>query len=171
LGGALAEPVKSYPTVFRPGTIFDRFPYLLPNLVCVAILACSTTIGILFLEETHEEKKHRRDIGLETGKWILSKVKRCWSIVTSRKSMGNGPRSTLNEHRPLLQHEEDQPPGYRTSETTPYGSPKFPSSRAVSPRPQEPILHSKKEVKRKTPIGRAFTKQVVLNIVGYGILA
>jgi hypothetical protein len=28
-------------------------------------------IGILFLEESHEDKKHRRDPGLELGQWIL----------------------------------------------------------------------------------------------------
>jgi len=140
---------------------------LLPNLVCVVILACSAIIGILFLDETHEEKKQRRDVGLETGKWILSKIRCCTSNSPSSIS---ATTSTLDEHRPLLQHEEDQPPGYRTSETTPHGSPKFPSSRTTSPVLQ-PRLNSKKPVKRKAPIGRAFTKQVVLNIVGYGILA
>ena len=54
LGGALAQPCDSYPTLFARGSIFDRFPFLLPNLVCAIILAFGVLIGILFLEETHE---------------------------------------------------------------------------------------------------------------------
>src|ERR1700761_2274847 len=71
LGGTLAEPVKNYPTFFRSGGLFDQFPYLLPNLVCAAVVILGLIVGLLFLEETHEDKRDRRDIGLETGQWIL----------------------------------------------------------------------------------------------------
>ncbi|EHL03037.1 putative Uncharacterized membrane protein [Glarea lozoyensis 74030] len=77
LGGALARPVMNYPALFAPGSIWERFPYLLPNLVCTFIVSIGVVVGILFLEETHAEKKYRRDPGLEAGKWILQKISSC----------------------------------------------------------------------------------------------
>jgi len=156
LGGALAEPCMNFPTVFPRGTIFDRFPYLLPNLVCAAILACGVVVGILFLEETNEEKKNRRDVGLDAGQWILAKV-RWWDSKTEQQSKLKD--ANLDERRSLID-QDDQPPGYRTTE----GSPLLPSSRALSP---------ERATKYDKPpaLTKAFTTQVILNIIAYGILA
>jgi hypothetical protein len=155
----LARPVLSYPELFHAGSIWDRFPYLLPNLVCTVIVTCGVGIGILFLEETHEEKKHRRDPGLEAGKWILSKVTRCAeSKSSSEKQMD------LDEVVSLLS-DDDQPPGYRTNET----SPSLPSSPSADPQGALDLNNSR--IATKPAATKAFTKQVVLNIVGYGILA
>jgi hypothetical protein len=161
LGGALARPVLNYPTFFQTGTIWDRFPYLLPNLVCTVIVSCGVLIGILFLEETHAEKKYRHDPGLEAGKWILSKISRCAESKASR----NEKVADLDETSSLLS--EDDPPGYRTTE----GSPVLPST--PSPEPQEALdLNDVRDAPRPKPSAtKAFTRQVVLNIVGYGILA
>jgi len=76
IGGSLAQPCDNYPAFFARGTLFDRFPFLLPNLVFAAILAVGVTIGILFLEETHAGKKPGRDVGLEVGRWILRRKRR-----------------------------------------------------------------------------------------------
>lgn len=165
MGGALADPCRSYPSIFRRGTIFDRFPYLLPNLICTIILACGVAIGILFLEETHEEKKHRKDIGLKIGEWILSKFR----IASGHPVDGFSKASEANlyEVQSLLK-EDEQPPGYRSTE----GSPRPPVSRV-------PLLESKHQAasiapdtSRKRPsLMDALSKQVVLIIIGYGILA
>lgn len=157
----MARPVSGYPAIFAEGTIWDRFPYLLPNLVCTVIVSCGVVIGILFLEETHAEKKHRHDPGLAAGTWILSKFARC----ANSKAFRSEKVSDLDEVSSLLS--DDQPPGYRTSD----GSPKFPST--PSPEPQEPLdLNAARVVARSKPAAtKAFTRQVVLNIVGYGILA
>ncbi|TVY45948.1 putative membrane protein [Lachnellula occidentalis] len=160
LGGALARPVLNYPSVFTPGSIWERFPYLLPNLVCTVIVSCGVVVGILFLEESHEEKKYRRDPGLEAGKWILSKFKRCAKPKTSRCEKA----SSLEEVESLLS-EDEQPPGYRTSE----GSPKLPST--PSPEPEPLDLNTPYILKSKPAVTKVFTRQVVLNIIGYGILA
>lgn len=48
LGGALAQPCQSYPTWFPQGSLFCRFPFLLPNVVCAVILAFGVVVGILF---------------------------------------------------------------------------------------------------------------------------
>ncbi|CZS97233.1 related to E.coli tetracycline resistance protein TCR1 [Rhynchosporium agropyri] len=161
LGGALARPVDSYPSLFANGTIWSDFPYLLPNLICTGIVVCGVIVGILFLEETHAEKKYRRDPGLEAGKWILSKITRCAEAKSSRCEKAN-----LDEVVSLL-GSDDQPPGYRTTD----GSPKLPSTPA--PEPQEVLdLNAPKSMLRERPAStKAFTKQVKLNILGYGVLA
>ncbi|KAI9786546.1 MAG: hypothetical protein M1816_007870 [Peltula sp. TS41687] len=165
LGGALAEPCRSYPSIFRPGTIFDRFPYLLPNLICTVILACGVTIGILFLEETHEEKKYRRDIGLEIGEWITKIVRRA-----SRRPIdgfSKASEANLYEGRSLLE-EDEQPPGYRSTE----GSPRPPVSRVPLFESKRQAASSTLRIPRKRPsLSDALSKQVVLIIIGYGILA
>ncbi|KAE8452690.1 hypothetical protein EG329_013949 [Mollisiaceae sp. DMI_Dod_QoI] len=161
LGGALARPVVGYPNLFAADTIWDRFPYLLPNLVCTVIVSCGVVIGILFLEETHAEKKYRHDPGLVAGKWILSKFTRC----TKLKALRSEKVADLDEVLALLA--EEQPPGYATSG----GSPNLPST--PSPEPEESLdLNASHITSRSKPAAtKAFTRQVVLNIVGYGILA
>jgi hypothetical protein len=126
------------------------------------IVSLGVLIGVLFLEETHAEKKYRRDPGLEAGKWILSKFSQCAELKASR----NEKVTDLDEILSLL-GEDDQPPGYRTTE----GSPNLPST--PSPEPQESLnLNDVGLATRSKPAAtKAFTRQVVLNIVGYGILA
>ena len=166
LGGSLAQPCESYPSIFKRNTLFDRYPFLLPNLVCSVILACGVGIGILFLEETHATKKYNKDIGLETGKWILRKFRRASHDVTNDWKAADANR---NQSHALV--EDELPPGYRTTD----GSPIQPSSRALSPIPNKIDCPSNTNngFKRPKPRGvqKAFNKQVVLNIIGYGILA
>ena len=165
IGGALAQPCDNYPQIFGRSTLFDRYPFLLPNLVCAAILVIGVIIGILFLQETHVEKKHRRDLGLELGDWILRRGQKQVPSKTSTKFQD----ANIEEFRLLL--EDDEPPDYCTREGTP--------CQQVS-RPQSPaaIARIDLEVKVKEGLERkpggahgAFTTQVVLNIVAYGILA
>lgn len=53
IGGILAKPSERYPSLFPPGGLFGKFPYLLPNLVCSALLLISIINGWFFLQETH----------------------------------------------------------------------------------------------------------------------
>ena len=164
LGGLLAQPCLSYPSVFARGTIFHRYPFLLPNLVCVAVLVCGITIGILFLEETHEKKRFRRDFGIEAGRWLLERIKGTNPSPNIAEKIGG----LAEEIEPFL--DDELPPGYRSTE--------------VSPHPRSPTLRTRtsgsnkwgskpEAICAKTQVGvrKAFTKQVVLNIIGYGILA
>lgn len=180
LGGALADPCHNYPAFFARGTIFDRFPYLLPNLVCAVVVICGVVIGLLFLEETHEEKKYRRDIGLEAGEWIVRKVwsdlPHLWTSTAANQGRDGSLKSSdanFEETRSLMS-DDDQPPGYRTTE----GSPRPPASRFLAPS-STCAAKGPRRVDSKVPhggvkvpsVGKAFTKQVVLLIIGYGILA
>ena len=116
--------VIATPRLFARGSIFDRFPFLLPNLVCAIILALGVLIGILFLEETHEEKRYRRDVGLEIGDWI---TRRC-RIQESCHISDKAGDANLAEAESLL-IEDDEPPGYRTTD----GTPRQQVSRSQSP--------------------------------------
>lgn len=124
-------------------------------------MLCGVIVGILFLEETHEAKKLRRDPGLEVGKWILNKFSRCTSVTRF-----SGEKSQW-ETVPLL-NEEDQPPGYRTAT----GSPTLHRSTTnddnlVGLDLERPVVISR----TKPAVTKAFTSQVIRNIMGYGILA
>ncbi len=120
-------------------------------------------VGILFLEESHEDKKHRRDPGLELGKWILGKVHR------------SAPKRRIGEKRIHAEEtlsfipEDEQPPEYRSTEA----SPRLPCARPDSPEPSLHLLDSSSEASSQKSfcVSRVFTKQIMMNIVGYGILA
>ncbi|KAE8350761.1 major facilitator superfamily domain-containing protein [Aspergillus coremiiformis] len=55
IGGLLAKPAESFPSLFCRDGLFGRFPYLLPNLVCSVLLLFSIIFSWLFLQETHPE--------------------------------------------------------------------------------------------------------------------
>lgn len=113
------------------------------------IASLGVLIGVLFLEETYAEKKCRHDTGLETGRWILSKLLRC----VESKALRNEKAADLNENLSLLSR-YDQPPGYCTTE----GLPKLPST--VLPEPYESVtLNDVHIVPRSKPAAtKAFTR-------------
>ncbi|KAI5357000.1 putative major facilitator superfamily, MFS transporter superfamily [Septoria linicola] len=55
IGGLFAEPVDNYPQYFHKGGMFDKFPYLLPNLICSALMLVSVIAGYFLLMETHPD--------------------------------------------------------------------------------------------------------------------
>lgn len=129
------------------------------------VLVLGIITGILFLEETHQEKKYRRDIGLEIGHGILR-------FFTRKRRAGLFDKFTdasFAESRSLL--DDEPPPGYRTTE----GSPRYPSSRSLSPAaPPYSRADARIVLQRKDPpIGmqKAFTRPVMIHIIGFGILA
>lgn len=183
LGGALADPVRNYPGVFHDGTIFATFPYLLTNLVCTGVVVFSMVVGVLFLEETHEDHKNRRDRGREIGDWIIAKIQRkpvSWLVSC---------KGDMSEETMVLI--DDLPPDYRSTASSPELSPASlaglppPAYRSIDESPRtslsDDVLDLQRDVeealargedhKTKSAITKAFTNQVMLNIAGYGILA
>lgn len=55
IGGMFADPYESWPELFPRDSLFDRFPYLLPNLICAFLLFISIILGFWLLEETHPD--------------------------------------------------------------------------------------------------------------------
>lgn len=62
LGGELVYPATFAPQIFG-GTIFDKHPYLLPNLAYAIFAAIAWIIGALFLEETLPPSERRGCFG------------------------------------------------------------------------------------------------------------
>ncbi|KAK4552031.1 hypothetical protein LTR86_010708 [Recurvomyces mirabilis] len=185
LGGALADPVRNYPSMFTKGTILEAYPYLLTNLVCASVVIFSLIIGMLFLEETHEDKKERRDFGRELGDRMFG---RC----TAKRDQDYSGKEGFSEETHVLMMEEDLPPDYCSTASSPVLPPTTglppPSyhsieadatntelgriSEEVQPTEvEEALLQPERNAKRAASVTGAFTKQVVLNIIGFGILA
>jgi hypothetical protein len=161
LGGLLTEPVKNYPSVFAPGTIFDSYPYLLPNLVCTLVVVFALIVGTFFLEETHEDIKHERDRGLEAGRWLLRKISR---------NGGEEPLSekdaSFEETRSMLN--EENLAAYQNTGS----SPTLCSLRTSLAEPPPYAIGATEKLEAQQPTWRnAFTRQVCLTIIGYGFLA
>ncbi|GAB1199155.1 hypothetical protein APSETT444_008501 [Aspergillus pseudonomiae] len=117
MGGALAQPCENYPWLFPRGTILETFPFLLPNVVCVVVLLFGIVVGFLFLEETHPEKKHRRDLGLELGNWLIGKCRRSSVQLTEDMSIKVEPQNA-----DYLDYDVP-PPEYKSNESSPQLSP------------------------------------------------
>ncbi|KAF2747946.1 MFS general substrate transporter [Sporormia fimetaria CBS 119925] len=59
IGGCFAEPAKTFPKLFSPTGFFAKFPFVLPNLICSALLVLAIVLGWILLEETHPDKRPR----------------------------------------------------------------------------------------------------------------
>ncbi len=162
IGGALAKPVENLPSVFAPGSLWDRFPYFLPNLFSAICVTLGVVIGLLFLEETHAEKKLERDRGVELGNFLLSYLPGNREVESPAKEA---------EEQPLLFETEESLPGYLTNS----GAAGSSSAAASSSSEQQSIdfeevscsQGSNAEAKTTT----IFTKPVLTIIASYGILA
>ena len=151
LGGALAQPVQNYPSLFDQGSLFDTYPFLLPNLVCVCILGCGVIVGTLFLEETHTQHKLRKDPGLVFGHWLLGRITRLLGEATNAMEGDSRHPDELEKLLPL--EEQDTRPLSDSSSTS--------------------LCASDMLAARSGPIGarKAFTRPVIMNIVAYGVIA
>ncbi|KAK2787218.1 hypothetical protein FQN52_007307 [Onygenales sp. PD_12] len=76
IGGHLADPVKTMPSIFHVGSIWETYPYLLPNLIVALFIAGSGILGLFLLEETHPKFRDNGQIlrGNITS-WIRGMVK------------------------------------------------------------------------------------------------
>ncbi|KAI1122134.1 major facilitator superfamily domain-containing protein [Nemania abortiva] len=59
VGGIFADPHQTWPEIFTQDSWFAAFPYLLPNVICAALLFVSIILGWLLLEETHPDMQPR----------------------------------------------------------------------------------------------------------------
>ena len=53
MGGFLARPNDTWPSIFPKTSIFTRFPYLLPNVVAAAFIIFAIILGAFLLKETN----------------------------------------------------------------------------------------------------------------------
>jgi len=182
IGGALARPCVSYPDLFPRGTIFDRFPYLLPNLFSACAVLVSVVIGILFLDETHADKKHRRDPGRELGRTLVRWVQRMFhwlplpkykqseerKALLARSSTTTSSATVTAEEEQHDRREHEQLPHYSTMGSQ---SPSMTAVAVATADPQEPLGIIEESPCDPDAPAKIFTRPVVLIIIQYGILA
>jgi hypothetical protein len=84
IGGYLANPVETLPSIFQKRKFWEIYPYLLPQLVVTSLILMSGLIGFLFLEEVHPNFQHRYDLGLEISRWVCEKFNRALGYEIAR---------------------------------------------------------------------------------------
>ncbi|OAA81510.1 Major facilitator superfamily domain, general substrate transporter [Akanthomyces lecanii RCEF 1005] len=168
IGGALARPCISYPELFARGTVWDRYPYLLPNLFSAITVLFGVIIGLLFLDETHAKKKLQRDRCREMGDKIaafFSRVRSCKGRTQEKQSLlhDSAPSgySSISSRTPSLLEDDEPLPSYKSRES----SPKLSPSKALG----SPVVNRVEPVPK--PKTKTFTRPVIMNIMSYGILA
>ena len=150
LGGALANPY-GVPLSARSrddgGSLLQRFPYALPNLVAAAFFLVGITTGLLFLRETLPTRQKSPDWGLRLGSRLVSVVGRGKSGIVSLVS-GRRERHQVaaedDQRTPLIKHGADDEEHHGEPKT-----PKSPAPRFID----------------------VLNRQAVLNLVVYTLLA
>ncbi|KAI7786648.1 MFS transporter [Diaporthe eres] len=140
-GGFFARPAEQYPGLFGNSWLFNKYPFLLPNLVACAFFFVSVVVAILFLHETLETKRHEKDWGLLLGEKISQ------------------PFRTKPRHKHNNQHQRHHRPSFVDAEAS---APLLPKSGVVLKKASQAPPPTMKEI---------FTPQVTMNILAYTILA
>ncbi|VVT45423.1 uncharacterized protein SAPINGB_P000745 [Magnusiomyces paraingens] len=105
VGGMLADPATAYPNSWiGKVALFKKFPYLLPNIFPMPLLAVAMVICMLFLKETQTGPDvwwpPEYDPGLRLGNWLRGK-----STSYSSYTMVS---STEEDEDSLLEEEEEE---------------------------------------------------------------
>jgi hypothetical protein len=111
----LVHPNERYPALFHNSAFFRRNPFSLPGLVAGFFFLVSIASGYLFLKETLETKKHRKDYGLILGSTLTSSCSRRKGRRTKKSWHG-----TDDETRPFLRDDLDSEPGTPLSRSKPW---------------------------------------------------
>jgi hypothetical protein len=174
IGGALARPCISYPDYFPRGSIWDKYPYLLPNLFSAATVLFGVVIGILFLEETHLSKKAEKDRGREIGDRIASLFGKATygradkpekqSLLGNSQHTGYDTISGSSSDAAKIPRGRERLPDYRSRET----SPRVPSQENAE---RQTVSNTEPSEMQPGQTTKIFTKPVLINIISYGILA
>jgi len=111
MGGFLAQPATFYPSLFPADGLFGRYPYLLPNLVSVAVIVIAIIQGILFLEETNPRSRlFNGDLKQDADRDVSVIDDDDDSTINERTPLTHGhqarhPRISAIDERPAIQEE------------------------------------------------------------------
>jgi hypothetical protein len=92
MGGLLAKPVESIPSLFKDSVFFKKYPYLLPCLFGASFSVLGVLLGFSFLEETLEKKKTLSASESAERLLIDHEQESCGTLVEDREK-----RSTISE--------------------------------------------------------------------------
>lgn len=157
LGGVLADPVHSFPSLFGKHSAFggetgvawmQKWPYATPNIFSAMFVTTSATGVILGLDETLESRRHKRDWGRRLGNRLVDVIRRLCGHST---------------HRYSQLRTEDELTSPSSIDLTPR-SPSFPTTnRQPTPRPRAKPA--------RLPFRRIFPPNVVLTLLVHFLLA
>jgi len=157
IGGILADPVGSYPSIFGPGSFFGgkdgvywmtRWPYALPNIMSACFLLLSALAVIFFLEETNELCKDKPDPGLRIG-WMIRRYVFCQKVASESGYMAVA---------------EDEYAASNSLELQPTPTSAHPDTPATSDK-------ANKVLRQKLPFRRIFTRNLLFTLIAHGFLA
>ncbi|ORX99628.1 major facilitator superfamily domain-containing protein [Clohesyomyces aquaticus] len=149
LGGILADPVGSYPSVFGQGSLIGgkngvqwmrKWPYALPNLMSAVFLLSAVCGVVLFLEETSELCKDKPDYGLRVGRWMRRHIL----------------RHSINEGYTALSADETTDLELQETPTS-----AFPATPATD----------KPRIRKKLPFRQIWTPNLIMTLASHGLLA
>ena len=160
MGGLLADPVGSYPSIFGPGSVLggkggiwwmQAFPYALPNIVSSVYLFTGALLVFLGLEETHWMLREKPNMGLRIGKWL----KRALLMLSCRRT-----------------HDYVALPSRPAVDGPPFGSDLESSTPATPATPLTPFsAKTAAPVRRKLSFRRIWTRNVVATLISHFLLA
>ncbi|OAP58534.1 hypothetical protein AYL99_07624 [Fonsecaea erecta] len=106
LGGFTAQPARFYPHLFSPDGIFGEYPYLLPNLVAVAIIVVAIIQGCIFLEETNPVSRSSGTLSTTSSSDTVNETTPLWQrqrreSALSAFSTGPGGLAYVAESMPV----------------------------------------------------------------------
>ena len=159
LGGSLAQPCDSYPSLFSRDSIFSTYPFLLPNLVCFIVLTIGIVIGLTFLQETHPEKKHDPTLAAKLGGLLGLKHDAIYRNA-GMKAQAKDEHAGLLAHDKLLQEQISGD-----------GSARIPDRHYEPGLPVQSDFDTSVKALSDRSVCKTFTKQIVLIIIAYGLLA
>ena len=152
LGGMLADPVKNYPHLFGPGSVFggadgvgwmQHWPFALPNLLSAMFIFMSLVAVFLGLEETHEVARYRHDWGRKLGRALAKNLSR---------------RRVPRYYRPLISDADDESV-YIDSSVASRSLPPSPARARARPRHRRPSFR------------QVWTPNVLLTLLAHFLLA
>lgn len=98
MGGLLANPYNVKPGEGGDSSnLLKRYPYALPNLVSGAFFLVGAVVGFLYLDETLETKKSRRDYGRILGQKLTYLFRALASLMRQTLHLNDQPRSGKSE--------------------------------------------------------------------------
>ncbi|KAH9876719.1 hypothetical protein J1614_003851 [Plenodomus biglobosus] len=157
LGGLLANPFVSYPSLFGPGSYLgggdgvqwlQRWPYALPNLMSAVFLLCSGLSAIFFLEETSELREDKVDLGLRIGRWMLRQIS-CRNL------------SSDTNYTAIPTDEETASTEFELTPT------RITAQSSVNAK----IRHFSQYPRQKLPFRQIWTRNLIITLCAHGLLA
>ncbi|KAI2777511.1 MFS general substrate transporter [Daldinia loculata] len=144
-GGLFAKPADQWPGTFGNIAFFKNYPFAFPNLIGSVFFLISLTTGFLFLKETLHSKRNSQDWGLVLGERFLNVFR-----SHPRRRVQRRQRHSVQDDEisaPLL----DSNAPLKTANVT--------------------VVESRIEKHKPLPLLSVFTRQSVINLVAYTILA